>query len=93
MGAAVFPVYAGMNRHSGTASSGDSGVPRVRGDEPQAVREAIAEAKVFPVYAGMNRPIATGRALSTGVPRVRGDEPTSCRRPSPLSVCSPCTRG
>ena len=82
-----------MNRAPVIVAVPYSGVPRVRGDEPNA-RVGLGDAEnVFPACAGMNRAdilIADARAR---VPRVRGDEPRRGFQRGEDFLCSPRARG
>ena len=50
-----FPTCVGMNRYAGTHRTSDTGVPHMRGDEPQMIADLDAILTEFPTCVGMNR--------------------------------------
>ena len=53
-----------------------TGIPRIRGDEPDFPPRFCVKRQVFPASAGMNRPPVSCPSALQRIPRIRGDEPS-----------------
>ena len=89
----MFPAYAGMIPKKLNAPEPQADVPRIRGDDPDAIFSRRIAFLMFPAYAGMILRARRWKCVSVDVPRIRGDDPGIAETAIFADRCSPHTRG
>ena len=90
---AGFPAHAGMDPCRRRSSGPTSGLPRTRGDGPQASEGRGNDRKASPHTRGWTQPSWAGRFVRPWLPRTRGDGPGPQIGSVPYRAASPHTRG